>query len=223
MISVLIVEDNHSLAGNIIDFLELKGLRVDYAENGRQCINLLDNNEYDVIVLDVMMPGMDGYQTCQHIRTTLQHPVPILFLTAKCDIDDKIQGFELGADDYLAKPFEMQELLYRIKALSIRGQRRDMGRIQHRDVILDLNNNALVREEQTIELSKIQVQIMSILISEAPNTITRSQLETRIWGDDLPDSDVLKVHIYQLRKIIDKPFSYNLIETVHSRGYRIKP
>lgn len=219
---VLLVEDNRSLAGNIFDYLELYGHQVDYAATGAQCLSLLKDDSYDVIVLDVMMPGMDGYEACVELRQKLYCQTPVIFLTAKSELQHKLKGFEVGGDDYLTKPFELEELLCRLIALSSRGSRKDVGLLHFRDLSMDTRIRKVTRNGQTLEVNNVQFRILQCLYAHAPNIVSRDDLEYEIWGDERPDSDVLRTHIYQLRRVIDKPFTEHYIETVRGKGFRLK-
>ncbi|MCG8428630.1 MAG: response regulator transcription factor [Chromatiales bacterium] len=220
--NILIVEDNKTLAGNIIDCLELKGHEVDYAASGKQCLSLLETTSFDVIVLDVMMPGMNGYETCRTLRYQHRCQTPVIFLTAKTELEHKLAGFDAGGDDYLTKPFEIEELLCRIEVLALRGKRQDVGLLQYGSFSLDTANGDLSINDHKIRLNNVQYKIMRELIQKAPDTVSRQRLEEYIWGDELPQSDTLKTHIYQLRKLISTVLPDSGIETMHSRGYRIR-
>jgi len=219
---VLLVEDNQFLAGNIGDFMALHAVTIDYAQNAKQCLSLVKDNEYDVIVLDVMMPGADGFETCQRLRQELLCQVPIIFLTAKVELEHKLQGFEAGGDDYLTKPFEMEELLVRLKALVMRGLRADSGKLVFVDLELDLHTRQVTRAGGRIKVNQVQYCVLRELMKQAPGVVSRQQLEYAIWGEDVPDSDVLRTHIYRLRNLLDKPFDIAYLETVHGQGFRLK-
>lgn len=218
---VLLVEDNTELAGNICDYMALKGVTIDYASNGKRSFNLIEKQNYDVIIIDVMMPGLDGFATCTQLRQRCQCQVPVIFLTARADLEDKKQGFQAGADDYLTKPFEMEELHYRLIALAARGLRSDIGQLQFHDLAMNTQTGEVVREGKTINLNKIQFRILLCLIRKSPAIVSRSDLEYEIWGDDLPDTDILRSHIYQLRLLIDRPFDQSYIQTVHGKGIKL--
>ncbi len=218
---VLLVEDNHFLAGNIGDYLALKGLSVDFANNGKQCISLVKQYSYDVISIDVMMPGQDGFEVCRELREKLHIQTPIIFLTAKIELEDKMIGFESGGDDYLTKPFELDEFLCRLKALASRGPRADIGQISYGDIVIETNTQKVLRNNKEIKVNQMQFEILKVLVQHAPNIVTRHDLEYEIWGDDLPDSDVLRTHIYRIRNLLDKPFDEQYLETVHGKGFRL--
>lgn len=218
---ILLVEDNLELAGNICDYLELNRVIVDHASTGKQSFNLIERSNYDVIIMDVMMPGLDGFETCRELRQRCQCQIPTIFLTARASLEDKIKGFEVGADDYLTKPFEMAELHLRLLALNSRGKRTDIGKLSFLDLHLETQTGIVTREGKVINLNKIQYQILTTLLKHSPALVSRSDLEYRIWGDDLPDSDILRSHIYQLRKAVDKPFTQDYIQTVHAKGFKL--
>jgi DNA-binding response OmpR family regulator len=218
---VLLVEDNLELAGNICDYLELNGLITDHARTGKQSFSLVERGSYDVIIMDVMMPGLDGFETCRQLRQRCHCQTPTIFLTARTDLEDKIKGFEVGADDYLTKPFAMTELYCRLLALYSRGKRKDVGTLTFLELELDTQAGTVTRSGRVLSLNKIQYQILLSLIKHSPAIVSRNDLEYKIWGDDIPESDVLRSHIYQLRKIIDRPFSQSYIQTVHGKGIKL--
>ncbi|MEH6443546.1 MAG: response regulator transcription factor [Oceanospirillaceae bacterium] len=218
---ILLVEDNLELAGNICDYLELNGILTDHANTGKQSFTLIERASYDVIIMDVMMPGIDGFETCRQLRQRCQCQIPTIFLTARTDLEDKIKGFEAGADDYLTKPFAMAELHCRLLALHMRGKRQDIGELSFLDLKLNTQTGLVTRAGLTVNLNKIQYQILLTLIKHSPAIVSRDDLEYEIWGEDLPDTDILRSHIYQLRKIIDKPFTQAYIQTVHGKGIKL--
>jgi len=220
--TVLIVEDHQDLAANIGDFLEAGGMTIDYAADGLTALQLCSQHSFDAIVLDIMMPGIDGYEVCYRIRDELQQDMPIIMLTARDTLDDKLTGFEHGADDYLIKPFEMKELEARLIS-HIRRHRGDMDTksLQIADMIFDPKTMRVTRFDEAIKLSPIMLQILRILMRESPNLVTREKLEAEIWGEDTPDSDTLRSHLYNLRKLIDKPYQKHLLHTIPGIGYKL--
>ncbi|MGB0894375.1 MAG: response regulator transcription factor [Parashewanella sp.] len=218
---VLVVDDDDDILSTIIDNLEQQGMQTDCASNGQQACNLHIKNEYDVIVLDVMMPGIDGLSTCQKLRQK-GCTAPILFLTARDTIEDKINGFEAGADDYLVKPFYMSELICRIRALSQRLSKHSLTQIKHGDIVMDLEQKWVERAGIRLTLSSIQFKIIKILMLQYPKIVSKDQLKDELWGDEPPESDSLRSLIYQLRQIIDKPFSSNVLETIRGQGIGLK-
>jgi DNA-binding response OmpR family regulator len=219
---VLIIEDHQDIAEMLYDYFESMGYEMDYASDGRVGFNLASQNEYDIILLDLMLPEMDGINVCKKLREESKVYTPILMLTARDTIEDKVVGFEAGADDYLVKPFEIRELDVRIKALSRRQTRQDTQEVlEIGDLQLNTSSLEVNRAGSNIELSPISLKILTVLMRNAPKVVTRSEIEREIWGDILPDSDTLRSHMYNLRKAIDKPFDSQLLHTIQSRGYRI--
>ena len=219
---LLLLEDNLSLASSLGEYLEALNCCVDYAYSGRSCLELVSLNQYEVLILDIAMPGIDGLEVCRKIRQELQIATPILFLTARDTIEDKITGFESGCDDYLVKPFAPEELFYRLKSLNARGPRRDVGSQPVGDLTIDYSRNTATRLGHVIPLQETQFHILKLLAKSSPGVVSRETLETAIWGDDLPQSDSLRTHIYRLRNLLDKPFEKKLIKTIHGRGYRLE-
>lgn len=221
-IRALIIEDHKDIAEMLYDFFERRDYELDYASDGRMGFNLASQNEYDIILLDLMLPEMDGLDVCKKLREESKVFTPILMLTARDTLEDKVKGLEMGADDYLVKPFEILELEARIKALMRRkGQVSQQEILQVEDLELDVGTLEVKRSGQQIYLSPIGLKILTILMKESPKVVSRNQLEHEIWGDILPDSDTLRSHMYNLRKQVDKPFENSLLQTIQSRGYRI--
>ena len=219
---VLIIEDHKDIAEMLYDYFERREYELDYASDGRMGFNLANNNEYDIILLDLMLPEMDGLDVCRKLREESRVYTPILMLTARDTLQDKIVGLDSGADDYLVKPFEILELEARIKALMRRsGQITQAEVLQVGELELDTGTLEVKRSGESIYLSPIGLKILTILMKESPKVVSRNQLEHEIWGDILPDSDTLRSHMYNLRKQIDKPFDTALLQTIQSRGYRI--
>ncbi len=220
--NVLLIEDHRDIAGAIADFLEQRGFVVDYAPDGVSGLHLAVTNRYDVIVLDVMLPGMDGIAVCRKLREEARNDTPVLMLTARDTLDDKINGLGAGADDYLVKPFEVRELEARIRSVL----RRHRGAVVREiytvvDLTLDTATLQVTRDGQLLTLTPIGLRLLTVLMRASPRVVTRQQLEHEVWGDLLPDSDTLRSHLYTLRKIIDKPFSKKLLHTIPGTGYRL--
>jgi len=220
-IKILLVEDHHDLAETVGDFLESQGFTVDFAHDGLLAVRLAESERFDAIVLDLMLPGLNGIEVCKRLRKDLQLPTPILMLTARDQLDDKLTGFDAGADDYLVKPFDMPELVARLEAL-IRRERGVTAAYTVGELHLDLDTMEASRRGQPLKLSRTLFDILRILMRESPKVVTRDALEQELWGDDLPDSDTLRSHLYNLRQVVDKPFSEPIIETLPGRGYRLR-
>ena len=219
---ILLIEDNRGIAEMVGEFLERRGYSVDYASDGVTGLHLAIANSYDVIVLDLMLPGMDGLALCRKLRGEVKQSTPVLMLTARDTLEDKLIGLDAGADDYLVKPFEIRELEARVRALIRRDRRQVSAEILHvADLTLDTATLRLTRAGQELALSPIGIKLLSILMRESPRVVSRRDIEREVWGDLLPDSDTLRSHLYNLRKIIDKPFQRPLLHTIHSAGYRL--
>ena len=218
---ILIIEDNIDISENIADYLEPRGHVLDFAFDGLSGLHLALTEEYDVIILDLMLPGMDGIELCRKLKKTSVKPVPILMLTARDTLKDKLEGFEAGADDYVVKPFALEELEARIKVLVRRVREIPAGMLRVADLELNLNAMTLFRAGSPIELNRACLKILKILMQASPNMVSRKEMEFAIWGDMPPGSDVLRSHIYLIRRKIDKPFSRQLLQTVHGMGYKL--
>jgi DNA-binding response OmpR family regulator len=219
---ILLVEDNRSLSEMVGEYLESRGFGVDYAGDGVDGLRLATENSYDVIVLDLMLPRMDGIEVCRRLRSESKKSTPVLMLTARDTLADKVTGLDAGADDYLVKPFAIQELEARVRAL-IRRDRRQVSSevLKIADLVLDTASLRVTRAGGELQLSPIGLRLLTILMRESPRVVTRRDIEREIWGDGLPDSDTLRSHLYNLRKAIDRPFEKQLLHTVQTAGYRI--
>jgi len=219
---VLLVEDHKNLAKAVGAYLESSGFAMDYAYDGLCALHLATTQRYDAIILDVNLPGIDGMEICSRLRQDAHVSTPILMLTARDQLEDKLTGFRRGADDYLVKPFEMAELEARIIAL-IRRERGELDESIYSiaDLSLDIRTMQVKRQGQLLHLSPTCLRILRILMRESPNLVTREQLEQELWGELTPDSDTLRSHVYKLRKTIDKPFDKQLLETLQGVGFRL--
>ena len=220
--SILLVEDHYDIAEMVVAYLEHRDYSVDHAADGLTGLHLAVSNDYDVIILDLMLPGLDGLEICRKVRSEARRDVPILMLTARDTLDDKIHGLDAGADDYLIKPFAIHELEARIRAL-IRRHRGQVAPEVLRVGDLSLDNATLkvVRNGQELSLTPIALKILTILMRASPRVISRRELERQVWGDIMPDSDTLRSHLYNLRKSIDKPFTKPLLHTLPGKGYQL--
>lgn len=222
-LSILLVEDHRQLAQSVLEYLEQQGAIVEYAGDGRLAKELLREHHFDLILLDVMLPGEDGFSICKYLRTELTLATPVIFLTARDHLDDKLLGFSQGGDDYIVKPFALPELLARVQA----QVRRNRGEVAPHvltvaDLELDPARQEVRRAGQLLKLSPTAFRILRILMRESPRVVSREQLEQELWGDLVPDSDALRSHLYNLRKAIDKPFSEQLLETLPGVGFSIR-
>lgn len=219
---VLIVEDDRDLARNLVDFLELHGYAADYAPDAHSAMNLLGANAYDLLVLDLMLPGQDGLTLCRRIRTELGSRVPIVMLTAKDELDTKLSAFDLGADDYVVKPAALREIEARIRAL-IRRARQDVqsALLEVGDLRLDTGTMRVERGGQPIVLRPVPLKILALLMRRSPNVVHQAVIQREIWGDAAGDNHALIVHMHTLRSAVDKPFEKQLLHTVRCFGYRV--
>jgi DNA-binding response OmpR family regulator len=219
---ILLIEDNRNIAEMVGEFLERRGYGLDYAADGVTGLHLAVSNSYDVVILDLMLPGMDGLELCRKLRSEAKRSTPVLMLTARDTLDDKVKGLDAGADDYLVKPFAIQELEARVRAL-IRRDRRQVSTevLKVGGLVLDTATLRLTRDGKDLQISPIGLKLLNILMRESPRVVSRRDIEREVWGDTLPDSDTLRSHLYNLRKVIDKPFDRPLLHTIHSAGYRL--
>jgi DNA-binding response OmpR family regulator len=220
MLTALLIEDDYDLANTVIDYLSLENIECDHASNGIAGLALIQKNRYDIVLLDLNLPRLDGLRVCEALRKK-GTDVPVLMLTARDQLKDKIAGFNAGTDDYLVKPFEMEELVVRVHALS----RRRSGQVQLLkcgDLTMNLSQKKVTRNEQILKLSPTTWLLLEALLRASPNPVSRSDLERVIWGDEVPDSNSLKVHLFNLRKTIDNGVSKPLIHTIAGHGFALK-
>lgn len=220
--TVIMIDDDEVMARAAGDYLEIQQFCVDYAYDGITGFHLAGSNEYDAIILDHTMPGMDGVEVCRRLRRENKSSAPILMLTARSELDEKVRAFEAGADDYLCKPFDLRELNGRLKALIRRARQRvsqDVLRVA--DLEFDTGTLIVRRAGQLLSLTPVALRILEVLMRESPKVVTRQRIEREVWGDCLPDSDTLRSHLYVLRCAIDKPFDVPLLHTMATYGYRL--
>lgn len=218
---ILVVEDNVDIAENIGDYLEAQGHIMDFAMDGIGGLHLAITQKYDILILDIMLPGMDGITLCNKLREAGGKQTPVLMLTARDTLSDKLEGFKAGADDYLIKPFALQELEARINALTKRAEIVENPVLHVADLELDTGSMKVSRAGKPIDLNRACLKILQMLMQAYPNVVPRNEIEDTLWGDMPPGSDSLRSHIYILRSAIDKPFEQALLETVHGVGYRL--
>jgi DNA-binding response OmpR family regulator len=218
---ILVIEDNRDIAANLGDFLEDRGHTVDYAADGVTGLHLAVVNDFDAVVLDLNLPGIDGIEVCKKLRMEARKQTPVLMLTARDSLDSKLAGFDSGADDYLVKPFALQEVEARLLVLARRIKTQAPRTLVISDLEYNLDTLEVWRAGEPIQLNPTALKILQALMEASPSVVTRNELETKVWGEELPDSDSLRVHIHGLRAAIDKPFPVALIQTRHGIGYRI--
>lgn len=218
---LLVVEDHAPLRAQIVRLLQAAGHRVDEAADGRLALQMALDEPPDVLLLDLGLPGLGGLALCQRLRERSARQVPVLMLTARDTLPDKLEGFAAGADDYLVKPFANEELLARVSALA---RRRGAGQdyLQRIGTLtLDRRAGEAFREGQRLLLPPTAFAILALLVEAWPRPLTRSELIRRLWDDDPPESEPLRTHLYQLRQQLDRPFAWPMLKTVHGVGLRL--
>lgn len=221
-LSILLVEDNLTIARQLTEFFEGHHWVVDYADNGTQGIDLALNQNYDVIVLDLNLPDIDGLKVCEQIKQQAKINPPILMLTARDAFEDKAQGYGIGADDYVTKPFELRELVLRCQALARRHNLHKSHRIEIGELVIEQNECTAERQSQPLKLTNICFKILLTLAQAYPQAVSRSNLIFKVWGDIPPDTDALRTHIYSLRNVLDKPFETSMLTTITNVGYKLE-
>ncbi|MBN1861862.1 MAG: response regulator transcription factor [Candidatus Thermoplasmatota archaeon] len=220
---ILLVEDDRWVSPFIKKGLQEKGYVVDAAFDGEEGFHLALSQTYDLIILDILLPEMNGYEVLKNIREK-EVLTPVICLTAKDEKEDIVQGLELGADDYLVKPFSFTELLARIKAVLRRGKKdAEQSKLNVGDLTLDLMNRTAYRNETKIELSNREFLLLEYLMRNAEQILTRTMILENVWGYNFdPSSNIIDVHVNHLRTKIDKDFPQKLIHTIKGAGYVLK-
>lgn len=219
---LLVIEDNPDLVANLYDFFEDRGHSIDAAYDAFTGLKFAFDGSYDAIILDLMLPGMDGLELCARLRQAGRQ-IPVLMLTARDTLENKLDGFASGADDYLVKPFALTELEARLLALVRRA--RDVpalgGRLRIAELTFDPNTLYVERGGRRIELPPIPLKLLEFLMRKSPRVVTRKELEREVWGDSPPDSDALRAHMHVLRSAVDAKEDRPLLRTVRGIGYRL--
>ena len=219
---LLVIEDNVDIVANLHGFLQPLGYELDSARNGITGLTMAAEGNYDAVVLDLTLPGLDGLDVCRRLRRDFRRTTPILMLTARDTLQDKVVGFDCGADDYLVKPFSMVELDSRIKALVRRASGGHLVSVlRFADVEFDLGTFEAKRSGVPLQLTPTGYKLLGVLLREAPKLVSREALEQEVWGQDRPDSDALRTHIHALRLALDKPFETPLLKTLPGIGYKL--
>ncbi len=219
---ILVIEDNHRLSSSLAANLTHEGYSVDAAYDGQEGQDLAELTPYDLIILDILLPEKDGLQVCRDLRRRRIH-TPILLLTARDSVDDRIQGLDCGADDYLVKPFAMGELLARLRALLRRQSPYTNGRLEMGDLVVDPVMHTVEREGRPIDLTPKEFALLEYLLYHPNQVVTRELIEQHIWNYDFEcESNVIDVYVRRLRRKIDAPFAVKLLTTVRGVGYRLQ-
>jgi DNA-binding response OmpR family regulator len=222
-LSILIIEDNAQLAANLYDYLAACGHHLDAAPDGLSGLHLASSKDYDAILLDWNLPRLDGITVLRRLRQEAKKKVPIIMLTARDQLADKIDGFEAGADDYLVKPVALPEIEIRLRSL--------VNRLKHSaapdnvlnvgNLYFDIRKMQVRRGDRDVPNTRIGRRLLEVLMRESPNIVSRARLERAAWGDVVPGKDLLRSHMYLLRRAIDLESDKPLIHTVSGSGYRI--
>lgn len=219
---VLLIEDQPNIARNIAQYMEDKGHVFDFAINGKQGLTLAMETFYDLVILDLTLPKMDGLEVCQRLRAEADRHIPILMLTARDSIEDKVSGFNVGTDDYLTKPFSLQELEVRCLALSRRNTLHVTDNLQVGSLIINRKTLTATRAGVPLSLHSMGFKILTVLAEAYPQVVSRSELSAKLWGDEPTESDALRSHVYQLRTVLDKPFQAPMLKTVFGVGFTLE-
>lgn len=220
---ILLVEDEKRIAGFVRQALQEQGFTVDVTGDGDEGYDLATTQSYDVIVLDIMLPGRDGLSILRSLRQR-RNAVPVILLTARSELDERLEGLGLGADDYVTKPFYVEELVARIHAVTRRAAGQPLSVLQVGDLTVDLVQRAVRRGSQSIELTAREFNLLAYLMRSPGRVFPRSQILEHVWGYDFdPQSNLVDVYVQRLRRKLQTPGSPELIETVRGVGYRIKP
>ncbi|MBV0881816.1 response regulator transcription factor [Noviherbaspirillum sp. L7-7A] len=220
--NLLIVEDNPDIVANLFAYFEPLGHTLDTARTGDAGLQSAARNSYDAVILDLTMPGMDGLELCRRLREQYRVATPVLMLTARDTEQDKLAGFQAGADDYLVKPYSLRELDARLKAL-LRRARNELVQyvLRFDDLELDTGTGQATRSGKPLALTPTGYKILLALLRHAPKLLSREALEREVWGDHPPESDALRTHIHALRQALDKPFERPMLLTRPGAGYRL--
>ncbi len=219
---ILIVEDNQDLAINIGDFLSANRHIVDFAKDGLTGIHLALSSNFDIIVLDINLPGLDGLEFCRNFRADAKRDIPILMLSARDTLENKLEGYSVGCDDYLVKPFSLAELEAKLVALHrlyFRSQEKEVLKVA--DLEYQSGTRTLSRAGKKLSLKPTTLRILVELMRASHRVVSRSELEQKIWEECPPDSNALRAHIYAIRSSIDKDAKSKLLHTIHGVGYRL--
>jgi len=219
---VLIAEDEKKIAGFVRKALEEQGFVVDLADNGDDAYVLATAQSYDAIVLDIMLPGRDGLSILKQIRGR-KNPVPVVLLTARSELDERLEGLNLGADDYITKPFFVEELIARIRAVTRRASGESLTILQAADLVVDLVSRQVQRGGEAIELTAREFSLLEYMMRSPGRVFPRTQILEHVWGYDFdPQSNLVDVNIQRLRRKIDPKGDRRFIETVRGVGYRFR-
>ena len=218
---ILLIEDNTGLVRNLYDYLEARGHELDHARDGVTGLHLAVTQPWDAVVLDLTLPGLDGLEVCRQLREHAGAHVPVLMLTARDAVPERVRGLEAGADDYLVKPFAMAELAARLDALVRRARAAGGPVLEVADLRYDVTDARATRAGRPLTLTPSELRVLEVLMRASPRLVRRAALEDVLWPDIPPDSDALRTHIHGLRRALDRPFDRPLLHTVRGLGWRL--
>lgn len=219
---VLLIEDDVDLAATVAEYLAARGWQVDHAYDGLAGLRLVEAGKPDLVILDIGLPGLDGLQVCERLRRDLQASMPVLMLTARDALEDKLEGFDRGADDYLVKPFSLAELERRLQALLRRSQGRTESIQRVGPLELNLHTREVRRGGTLLSLSRLEFEVLALLMTASPAAVSKEELARRVWNEDFVGDETIRAHIYQLRQVVDKPFDQPLIQTIRGYGHALR-
>lgn len=219
---VLLVEDEKKISDFVVRGLKEQGYVVELAEDGEDGYIHATSQSYDVIVLDIMLPGRDGLSILKSLRKS-GNTVPVILVTARGELDERLEGLNLGADDYLTKPFYLDELIARIQALHRRSSGKSLSMMQVGDLVVNLSTREVRRDGELVELTTREFNLLEYLMRSPGRVLTRTQILEHVWGYDFdPSTNVVDVCVQRLRKKVDAGHDVHLIETVRGAGYRMR-
>jgi DNA-binding response OmpR family regulator len=218
---ILVIEDERKVASFLARALRENAYAVDVAETGEQGLELAEENPYDVILLDIRLPGMSGIEVCRDLRR-IGIETPVLMLTARSLVEQRVEGLDAGADDYLVKPFALAELYARIRALIRRGFQRSDPRLQYADLALDRHRRRVTRGKINIDLTSKEFALLELLMLRAPDPVTRSEIVEHVWDCHFEsETNLVEVYINRLRQKVDRDQTAPLIHTLRGVGYQL--
>ncbi|TSC34667.1 response regulator transcription factor [Pseudomonas sp. ST1] len=219
--NILVIEDHRDIHDHLLEFFELRGHAVEGALDGLSGLHLAASKRFDAIILDIMLPGIDGNQICRSLRQYSKSEVAIVMLSARDELDDRLTGFKVGADDYITKPFAMSEVLARVEAVVGRRQRKDNRVMVVADLHFDLDTLEITRNGVPLKLNPTNMKLLELLMRKSPHIVKRSELEEVLWGRDAPNSSSLRSNIHILRRVLDGDHETPLLHTAHGLGYKL--
>lgn len=218
---ILVIEDHPDIHDNLVEYFELRGHNVKGALDGLSGLHLAATEKFDAIILDIMLPGIDGNEICRSLRQYAKTEVAIIMLSARDELEDRLVGFKVGTDDYITKPFAMSEVLARVEAVVARSQRRNNRIMVVADLKFDLDTWEVSRGGKRLKLNPTSMKLLELLMRKSPHIVKRAELEDVVWGRDSPNSDSLRSNIHILRRTLHGGFDAPLLHTVHGLGYKL--